>query len=109
MSLIPSATLMQRDRPGTPPRSSGFSRVSPAPHSPHRRAPGVWGSVWGVNYAGRVVRDERGRRRQPLGLASIRKVLQVLGVILDDAVEDELLESNPWPATRKPAVGVCGP
>jgi hypothetical protein len=45
--------------------------------------------------AGRVLRDERGRRRMPLGPASIRKVLQVLGTILDDAVEDELLESNP--------------
>jgi integrase len=45
--------------------------------------------------AGRVLRDERGRRRKPLGPASIRDVLQVLGAILDEAVEDELLESNP--------------
>jgi integrase len=45
--------------------------------------------------AGRVLRDERGRRRKPLGPASIRSVLQVLGAILDEAVEDELLESNP--------------
>jgi hypothetical protein len=37
----PSATVRRRDWPGTPPRSSGFSRVSPAPHGPHRRAPGV--------------------------------------------------------------------
>ncbi len=45
--------------------------------------------------AGRVLRDERGRRRKPLGPASIRDVLQVLGAILDEAVEDELLESYP--------------
>lgn len=45
--------------------------------------------------AGRVLRDGRGRRRKPLGPASIRSVLQVLGAILDEAVEDELLESNP--------------
>lgn len=41
------------------------------------------------------MRDERGRRRKPLGPASIRDVLQVLGAILDETVEDELLESNP--------------
>jgi integrase len=45
--------------------------------------------------AGRELRDERGRRRKPLAAASIRKVLQSLAAILDDAVEDELLESNP--------------
>lgn len=45
--------------------------------------------------AGRVLRDERGRRRRPLGPASMRDVLQVLGAILDEAVEDGLLESNP--------------
>lgn len=45
--------------------------------------------------AGRVLRDERGRRRKPLGPTSIRDVLQVLGAILDEAVEDDLLESNP--------------
>jgi integrase len=45
--------------------------------------------------AGRDVRDERGRRRRPLGPASIRKVVTAMGAILDDAVEDELIESNP--------------
>src|ERR1700733_1551718 len=45
--------------------------------------------------AGREVRDERGRRRKPLGAVSIRSVLQILATILDEAVEDELLESNP--------------
>ena len=45
--------------------------------------------------AGRDLRDERGRRRKPLGPASIRGVLQILATILDEAVEDELIESNP--------------
>lgn len=45
--------------------------------------------------AGRDLRDERGRRRQPLGANSIRRVLRVLAAILDEAVEDELIESNP--------------
>jgi hypothetical protein len=48
-----------------------------------------------ANAAGRDRRDERGRRRRPLGPASIRNVLQILAAILDDAVEDDLLESNP--------------
>jgi hypothetical protein len=42
--------------------------------------------------AGREMRDER---RRPLGPASARKVLTALGAILDDAVEDDLIESNP--------------
>jgi integrase len=45
--------------------------------------------------AGRDLRDERGRRRRPLGPNSIRKVLRALAAVLEDAVEDELLESNP--------------
>jgi len=45
--------------------------------------------------AGREMRDERGRRRRPLGPASVRKVVTALGAILDDAVEDDLIESNP--------------
>ena len=44
---------------------------------------------------GQDLRDERGRRRRPLGPNSIRKVLRSLAAILEDAVEDELLESNP--------------
>jgi integrase len=44
---------------------------------------------------GRDPRDERGRCRKQLGAASIRGVLQILATILDDAVEDELLQSNP--------------
>ncbi|MHB2001481.1 MAG: tyrosine-type recombinase/integrase [Solirubrobacteraceae bacterium] len=45
--------------------------------------------------AGRDLRDRRGRRRVPLGAASIRKVLRALAAILEDAVEDELIEHNP--------------
>lgn len=45
--------------------------------------------------AGKDLRDERGRRRVPLGPASIRKVLRALAAILEDAVEDELIETNP--------------
>jgi integrase len=45
--------------------------------------------------SGRDLRDERGRRRRPLGPASVRKVLRALAAILEDAVEDELIESNP--------------
>ena len=45
--------------------------------------------------AGRDPRDGRGRRRVPLGPASIRKVLRTLAAILDDAVEDELIDINP--------------
>jgi integrase len=50
--------------------------------------------------AGREVRDEHGRRRKPLGAASIRSVLQILATILDEAVEDGLLESNPGRGKR---------
>ena len=50
--------------------------------------------------AGQELRDEWGRRRKPLGAASIRSVLQILAAILDEAVEDELLESNPARSKR---------
>lgn len=52
--------------------------------------------------AGRDLRDERGRRRVPLGPASIRKVLRALAAILEDAVEDELIETNPARGKRMP-------
>ena len=45
--------------------------------------------------AGRTVHDERGRPRRPLGPNSVRGVLRALASILDEAVEDELIESNP--------------
>jgi integrase len=45
--------------------------------------------------AGAVVRDERGRRQIPLGASSIRKVIDLLAMILEDAVEDGYLDHNP--------------
>jgi hypothetical protein len=43
----------------------------------------------------RTFRDRRGRRAVPLGPASIRKMLDGLGAILDDAVEDGYIDFNP--------------
>jgi integrase len=45
--------------------------------------------------AGAEIRDERGRRRVPLSPSSIRKLIDTLGAILDDAVEEELIDRNP--------------
>jgi integrase len=45
--------------------------------------------------AGADVRDERNRRRVPLGPASIRKLITCLAAILDDAIEDGHIERNP--------------
>jgi integrase len=45
--------------------------------------------------AGAKPREGSGRRRRPLGPASIRKVLDALASILDEAVEDGLIEHNP--------------
>jgi hypothetical protein len=45
--------------------------------------------------AGADVRDERNRRRVPLGPASIRKLISCLISILDDAIEDGHIERNP--------------
>ena len=45
--------------------------------------------------AGAVIRDQRGRRRVPLGPSSIRKVIDLLAMILEDAVEDGHLDHNP--------------
>ena len=44
---------------------------------------------------GADVRDKRGRRAVPLGPASIRKMLDGLAAILDDAIEDEHIAHNP--------------
>jgi integrase len=44
--------------------------------------------------AGADLRDERGRRVVPLGPGSIRKLLDTLAAILDDAVEDGHIERN---------------
>jgi integrase len=45
--------------------------------------------------AGADIRDSRGRRTVPLSASSIRKLIDRLAAILDEAVEDELIERNP--------------
>jgi integrase len=45
--------------------------------------------------AGAVVRDARNRRRVPLGPASMRKLMDMLAAILDDAIEDGHIDRNP--------------
>lgn len=45
--------------------------------------------------SGERPRERSGRRRRPLGPASVRKVLDALGAILEGAVEDGLIEHNP--------------
>lgn len=45
--------------------------------------------------AGADIRDQRGRRRVPLGPASIRKLIDTLAAILDDAIEDDYITHNP--------------
>ena len=50
--------------------------------------------------AGADLRERSGRRRRPLGPATIRKVLGALRSILEDAVEDGLLERNPAQGRR---------
>jgi integrase len=50
--------------------------------------------------AGVDLRERSGRRRRPLGPATIRKILGALRSILEDAVEDGLLERNPAQGRR---------
>jgi integrase len=45
--------------------------------------------------AGADLRDRRGRRLRPLSPSSIRKLIDTLAAILDDAIEDELIDRNP--------------
>src|SRR5205807_5135421 len=45
--------------------------------------------------SGADIRDRRGRRAVPLSASSIRKLIDRLAAILDEAVEDELIERNP--------------
>ena len=45
--------------------------------------------------AGADLRDKRGRRIVPLGPSSIRKLLDTLAAILDDAIEDGHIDRNP--------------
>jgi integrase len=49
---------------------------------------------------GADLRDGRGRRLQPLGLASIKKLLETLAAILDEAIEDEHIDRNPARSRR---------
>jgi integrase len=44
---------------------------------------------------GAELRDERGRRKVPLSPASIRKLIDTLAAVLDDAIEDDLIDRNP--------------
>jgi integrase len=45
--------------------------------------------------AGADIRDQRGRGRVPLAPASIRKLIDALAAILDDAIEDGHIDRNP--------------
>ena len=45
--------------------------------------------------AGADLRDPRGRRVRPLGPAPIRKLIDTLATVLDEAVEDGLLDRDP--------------
>ena len=45
--------------------------------------------------AGAVLRDHRGVRQRPLGPASIRKLIDCLAAVLDEAVEDGHMDRNP--------------
>jgi len=45
--------------------------------------------------AGAVLRDSNGRRQRPLGPASIRKLVDCLAAILDEAIEDQHIDRNP--------------
>ena len=45
--------------------------------------------------AGADLRDRHGRRLRPLSVSSIRKLIDTLAAILDDAIEDELIDRNP--------------
>jgi DNA-binding CsgD family transcriptional regulator len=44
---------------------------------------------------GAELRDKHGRQVKPLGASSIRKLIDTLAAILDDAIEDELIDRNP--------------
>lgn len=45
--------------------------------------------------AGADLRDKRNRRLVPLGSSQLRKIIGVLAMILDEAIEDELTDRNP--------------
>ncbi len=45
--------------------------------------------------AGADIRDDRNQRRRPLGPSSIHQLIKLLAMILDEAVEDEIIDRNP--------------
>jgi len=45
--------------------------------------------------AGAVIREASGRRQRPLGPASMRKLIDTLAAVLDEAVEDGHIDRNP--------------
>lgn len=50
--------------------------------------------------AGADLRDQNGRRIVPLGLSSIKKILDTFAAVLDEAIEDEYREGNPARSKR---------
>lgn len=50
--------------------------------------------------AGADLRDERGQRVKPLGLSSVKKILDTFASVLDEAIEDEFREDNPARSKR---------
>lgn len=50
--------------------------------------------------AGVDLRDERGRAIEPLGLSSIKKILDAFAAVLDEAIEDEYRDDNPARSKR---------
>lgn len=45
--------------------------------------------------AGADIRDRRNQHRRPLGASSIRDLIKLLAMILDEAIEDEIIDRNP--------------
>ncbi len=50
--------------------------------------------------AGADLRDHRNRRLRPTGPAQLRKTIDTLAMILDEAIEDELIDRNPGRGQR---------
>lgn len=50
--------------------------------------------------AGAVLRDQKGRRIVPLGLSSVKKIIDTFAAVLDEAIEDEYREDNPGRSKR---------
>src|SRR3954452_666725 len=45
--------------------------------------------------AGAILREPNGRRQQPLGPSSIKKLIDCLAAVLDEAIEDDYVDLNP--------------